>query len=137
MPVGKGLTVATQFTHVRVEKTTLLELERIRQQFLNGELMGRTKLEKDTRGRFSLDKVILRLIRELDMKAARNAKYRANKRGGKSTNATTTGAIRIPVAPADSPGPDQPLAAMTASLQRERSAQGRTSGNLARALRSK
>jgi hypothetical protein len=82
--------MATEYTHVRVERTTFRELERIRQRFLTGEAMGYAKLEKDNRGRFSLDKVILRLIRELDMKDARSRKYKARKRGGKSTNDEAT-----------------------------------------------
>jgi hypothetical protein len=51
--------------------------------------MGSRTLEKDLRNRFSLDKVILLLIRELDLKDRRNKRRRERKRVGKSTTVET------------------------------------------------
>lgn len=73
--------MATEFTLIRVERETLQKLERMRERFLNGQGQRRSRYERDNRGRFSLDKVILYLIQEIDYKTARNERYRERKRG--------------------------------------------------------
>lgn len=81
--------MAKDWTFIRIERFALQELERMRVRFLTGEMLGRSKLEKDDRGRFSLTRVILRLVREYDLKVKREERYRARKKGGKPTDGET------------------------------------------------
>lgn len=81
--------MAKDWTFIRIERFAQQELLRMQLRFLNGEPGRKSKLEKDDRGRFSLTKVILLLVKEIDDKDRRAKKHQARKRGGKASNGDT------------------------------------------------
>jgi hypothetical protein len=65
---------------VRVDRRTHAALERVRESMLLGEAMGLAELSKDFRDRFSLDKVIVRLIAFRDRAAERSRRSKARRK---------------------------------------------------------
>ena len=71
--------MAKNWTHIRVETSTLAQLDRVRRSMLIAEEMGMAELVKDDRDRFALDQVLKRLIAFRDRHHARVRKAKANR----------------------------------------------------------
>jgi len=81
--------MAKDWIMVRIERTTHRELERVRQSMLIGERGRKRKLEKDSRGRFSLDQVILDLIRRFDDQRVRDRRSKSKQKGEETNDCET------------------------------------------------
>ena len=90
--------MAGEYDHIRVLKSTKREFERMKKRFERAAATGSRTIERDNRGRFSDDKAVLLLIREFDLKDARNARARERRRLRRSANAETTADQLPPVA---------------------------------------
>jgi hypothetical protein len=95
---AEGSTMAADYDHVRVLKSTKVQFERIKKRFERAAAAGQRTIERDTRGRFSDDKVVLLMIREFDLKDARNARARERRRLRRYANGETAPDQLPPVA---------------------------------------
>lgn len=79
--------MARDWVMVRVQRSTLEDLERVRERLLTAYSNGQVEVEMDDRGRVSLDQVIRVLITRDRLKKIRSDRSRARKKAARPKKA--------------------------------------------------